>query len=497
MKPFALASSSLSIAQQQLLTANDLSLTQLQGLLNQLLSDKAVDFGDIYCQTGQSESWSLSENIVKEGHYHIHQGVGIRVISGEKSGLAYSDELQMSALQQALQSARGIARHQQQGRVQIGASRPLQLNSWQTVNPPSLYTELNPLLSLTTEQKVALLYRLNQKARDADSRIQQVSISLSGSYKIMLVTATDGTLAADVRPLTRLSVSVIAMQNGRRESGSAGVGGRYTYQYLLENQLPEWCVDRAVRRALLNLEAREIQAGVFPIALAAGWSGVLLHEAVGHGLEGDFNRKGTSAFNGKMGQMVASPLCTVVDNGTLENRRGSLTVDDEGTPTQSTILIENGKLVNYLQDKHNAALMGMHPTGNGRRESYACLPFPRMTNTYLQAGQHDPQEIIASIDKGIYAVDFGGGQVDITSGKFVFNATEAYWIENGKLQYPIKGSTLIGNGAEVLQKISMVGNDFALDSGVGSCGKAGQTVEVGVGQPTLRVDGMTVGGSKT
>ncbi|MBD3609058.1 MAG: metalloprotease TldD, partial [Gammaproteobacteria bacterium] len=415
------------------------------------------------------------------------QGVGIRAISGEKTGFAYSDDIILPALHEAAQSARAIARSGQQG----------QMRAWQRKPGHELYLPIDPLESASEDDKVALLKEIDTLARAEDPRVSQVFVNLSAVHDIVLVAASDGTLSADVRPLVRLNVSVLVEQNGRRERGSAGGGGRFGYEYFTQGDHAAAYAREAVRQGLVNLEAVDAPAGNMQVVLGPGWPGVLLHEAVGHGLEGDFNRKGSSAFSGRVGEKVASELCTVVDDGTMDRRRGSLNVDDEGTPTQQTVLIENGILKGYMQDKLNAQLMGVEPTGNGRRESYAHLPMPRMTNTYMMPGQSEPDEIIASVKDGLYAVNFGGGQVDITSGKFVFSASEAYLIENGKVTRPVKGATLIGNGPEVMQQISMVGNDLKLDEGVGSCGKDGQSVPVGVGQPTLRIDRLTVGGTNT
>jgi len=413
------------------------------------------------------------------------QGVGVRATSGEKTGFAYSDELLLPALQQAAGAARAIARQGQDKRVQ----------AWKRSDAPALYPVADPTTSISDAQKTTLLQQLDAATRELDSRVEQVIISLSSSQELVLVAASDGTLAADVRPLIRLNVSVILLQDGQREQGYAGGGARSDLNYFLEGDLPMSYAREAVRQATVQLEARPAPAGTMPVVLGPGWPGILLHEAVGHGLEGDFNRKGVSAFSGKIGQQVASSLCTIVDDATLANRRGSMAVDDEGTPGQNTVLIENGILRGYMQDKLNARLTGVEPTGNGRRESFAHIPMPRMTNTYMLAGPHDPAEIIASVDKGLYAPNFGGGQVDITSGKFVFSASEAYLIENGRITAPVKGAMLIGDGPEALHKISMVGNDMRLDTGVGTCGKEGQSVPVGVGQPTLKIDELTVGGT--
>jgi TldD protein len=445
----------------------------------------AVDYADVYFQLTREESWSMEDSIVKDGAHSIDHGVGVRALSGEKAGFAYSDEVVLPALLEAAHAARAIARS--------GGSGALQ--AWHSPGRRALYPPMDPVDSLGDTDKVKLLEAIDREARALDPRIGQVMASLAASHETMLVLASDGTLAADVRPLVRLNVSVIIEHEGRREQGYAGGGGRFAYGEFLASGRWRELVREAVRTARVNLEAVPAPAGTMTVVLGSGWPGVLLHEAVGHGLEGDFNRKGTSAFSGRMGQRVAAPGVTIVDDGTLASRRGSLNVDDEGTPTQCTTLIEDGVLKGYLQDKLNARLMGVAPTGNGRRESFAHLTMPRMTNTYMLPGAHDPGEIIASVQKGLYCRNFGGGQVDITSGKFVFSASEAYLIENGKLGAPVKGATLIGNGPDVMTRVSMVGNDLRLDDGVGTCGKEGQDVPVGVGQPTLRVDGLTVGGT--
>lgn len=473
------------IAKQDLLDPAGITDNQLQSVLGTLLGN-TIDNADLYFQSSHSESWVLEDGIIKGGSYNIDRGVGVRAMSGEKTGFAYSDDILLPALEQAAEAAKSIS-HQDGHQV-------IKSHAWSPTH--ELYLPSNPLNSLNENEKVALLQRIDVYTRSLDPRVIQVNVSLAAEYETVLVMASDGHIAADVRPLVRLNVSVIVEQHGRREQGYAGGGGRFDYKYYLENDRGLDYGKEAVRQALVNLEAINAPAGMMPVVLGPGWPGVLLHEAVGHGLEGDFNRKGTSVFSGKMGQKVASSLCTVVDDGTLINRRGSLNVDDEGTPTKCTVLIENGILKNYIQDKRNARLMGMQSTGNGRRESYAHLPMPRMTNTYMLSGASDPQEIIASVKKGLYAVNFGGGQVDITSGKFVFSASEAYLIEDGKITAPVKGATLIGNGLEVMNKISMVGNDLQLDSGIGVCGKDGQSVPVGVGQPTLLVDMLTVGGTQ-
>ncbi|MDX1507927.1 MAG: metalloprotease TldD [Woeseiaceae bacterium] len=445
----------------------------------------AIDYADLYFQVSRQESWTLEDGVIREGSFSHDQGVGVRAISGEKTGFAYSEELVLPALEQAATAARAIARQ--------GSSRSLP--AWQRGTAPLLYSPLDPIVSITDEQKTALLNDLEAKTRALDERIEQVIISLSSNQDLVLVAGSDGTLAGDVRPLVRLNVSVIMEHKGRREQGYAGGGARADLNYFLSGDLPMEYARDAVRPAAVQMEAVPAPAGTMPVVLGAGWPGILLHEAVGHGLEGDFNRKGTSAFTGKIGKQVASPLCTIVDDGTIPDRRGSLAVDDEGTPGQYNVLVEDGVLRGYMQDKLNARLMGVTPTGNGRRESFAHVPMPRMTNTYMLAGPHDPDDIIASVEKGLYAPNFGGGQVDITSGKFVFSASEAYLIENGKVTTPVKGAMLIGDGPEALTKISMVGNDLELDSGVGTCGKDGQSVPVGVGQPTLKIDELTVGGT--
>lgn len=479
-----MSSSLLATARDALLSPYGLGENDLQTVLDQLMGH-SIDNADLYFQISRHESWMLEDGIVREGHHGIEQGVGVRALSGEKTGFAYSDEIMLPALTEAADAARAIARSGRQGTVQ----------AWQQQSGQRLYLPADPLRSLDADQKISLLRELDAEARRQDPRIKQVVVSLAGSHEVVLVAASDGTLAADVRPLVRMNVSVIAEQGDRREQGSAGGGGRIDYSYFQQQDRGLEYAREAVRQALLNLDAVPAPAGSMPVVLGPGWPGVLLHEAVGHGLEGDFNRKGSSAFSGRMGEQVASPLCTILDDGTLPDRRGSLNMDDEGTSTQQTVLIEKGILKGYMQDKLNASLMGQAPTGNGRRESYAHLPMPRMTNTYMMAGEHDPQEIIASVDKGLYAVNFGGGQVDITSGKFVFSASEAYLIEKGKVTRPVKGATLVGNGPEIMNRVSMVGNDLALDRGVGVCGKEGQSVPVGVGQPTLKIDRITVGGT--
>ena len=459
-----------------------------EGHLNRTLGSMmcgGVDYADLYFQVSRQESWTVEDRIIRDGSFSHDQGVGVRAVSGEKTGFAYSDELMLAALEHSAGAARAIARQ--------GETRALQ--AWQRRNVPALYPALDPLVSITDEQKTTLLADIEAQTRALDDRIDQVIISLSSNQDLVLVAASDGTLSADVRPLVRLNVTVILEENGRREQGYAGGGARADLNYFLCGDLPLQYAREAVRQASVQLEAEAAPAGAMPVVLGAGWPGILLHEAVGHGLEGDFNRKGVSAFSGRVGEQVASSLCTIVDDGTLPNRRGSLAVDDEGTPGGYNVLVENGILKGYMQDKLNARLMGVEPTGNGRRESYAHMPMPRMTNTYMLAGPHDPADIIASVDKGLYAPNFGGGQVDITSGKFVFSASEAYLIENGKVTTPVKGAMLVGDGPEALNRISMLGNDLELDSGVGTCGKEGQSVPVGVGQPTLKIDELTVGGT--
>ena len=473
----------LKTATSTLLTPFDLEAGKLERVFGTLAARK-VDYADLYFQYSRYEGWSLEEGIVKSGSFNIEQGVGVRAVSGEKTAFAYSDEISFDALQDAAKATRAIAA--------AGQAKRIKSNAAAKVVP--LYREVDPIASLRATDKVALLERLERKCRALDPRVVQVMASLGGEYEVVLVARADGGIAADVRPLVRLSVQVIAEQNGRRESGSGGGGGRTDYSHFTDEVLDQYA-RQAVSQALVNLEARPAPAGTMTVVLGPGWPGVLLHEAVGHGLEGDFNRKGSSAFAGRLGQRVASPGVTVVDDGTLPGRRGSLTVDDEGTPTSRTVLIEDGVLRGYLQDSLNARLMKMPVTGNARRESFAHLTLPRMTNTYMLAGRDDPKEIIASVKKGLYATNFGGGQVDITNGKFVFSTAEAYLIENGKVTHPVKGATLIGNGPDALTRVSMIGNDLALDSGIGTCGKEGQSVPVGVGQPTLKIEGLTVGGT--
>ena len=478
-------SQALAIAQTRLLTPTGLSTSDIDRTFSTLLASGA-DYGDLYFQHSRRESWSMEDGIVKDGAHAIEQGVGVRAINGEKTGFAYSGEIDAAALLAAAGSARAISRDGGAGGAQALTPRPSR----------QLYASDDPIDAMGNEAKVKALRRVDTLLRSLDPRVQQVMVSLSAAVDTVLVARSDGVLAADVRPLVRMNVQVIVEQNGRRESGYAGFGGRYSYEQLLGDGQPEKFAREALRQALVNLESIDAPAGLMPVVLGNGWTGVLLHEAVGHGLEGDFNRKGTSTYAGRMGQRVASPGVTIVDDATLAGRRGSLNIDDEGTPTQSTTLIEDGVLTGYMQDTLNARLMGMAPTGNGRRESYAHLVMPRMTNTYMLAGQDDPEDMIRSVKRGLYAVNFGGGQVDITSGKYVFSATEAYLIEDGKITAPVKGATLIGNGPETMQRVTMIGHDLALDDGVGVCGKDGQSVPVGVGQPSLKISELTVGGTQ-
>ncbi|WP_076412119.1 metalloprotease TldD [Shewanella sp. UCD-KL12] len=475
---------------EQSLLQDGLSLDDLQGYLNKIHQHE-IDFSDLYFQGSRHESWVLEDGIVKEGSFHIERGVGVRAITGEKTGFAYADEINPAALTASAEAARGIA---------AAGGKNAGVQAWKRQEMKALYQSADPIAAMEEAKKIALLKEADAYIRSLDSRIIQVVVSLSGVHEEILIAASDGTLAADIRPLVRFNCSVILEDDGKRERGASGGGGRHDYQVLMETDetgLPN-CFSfarEAVRQASVNLTAVDAPAGEMPVILGAGWPGVLLHEAVGHGLEGDFNRKGSSAFSGMVGQQVASKLVTVVDDGTIANRRGSLSIDDEGVQTQKTVLIEDGILKGYMQDKLNARLMGEQSTGNGRRESYAHLPMPRMTNTYMEAGESDPSEMIKSVKQGIYAPNFGGGQVDITSGKFVFSASEAYLIENGEVTQAIKGATLIGNGPEAMGQISMVGNDLELDKGVGVCGKDGQSVPVGVGQPSLKLDSLTVGGT--
>jgi TldD protein len=475
----------LAIADKLLLAPFGLSEAHLRRALGEI-SAYGVDDADLYFQYTRSEGWSLEEGIVKTGSFSIDQGVGVRAVSGEKTAFAYSDDISEASLLDAARTVRTISSAAQTKRTKVAAQK--------IAKSRSLYTGHDPISSLDSATKVALLGKVEKLARAKDPRVAQVMAGLASEYDVVMVARADGTLAADVRPLVRLSVTVIAEQKGRREVGSAGGGGRFGLAYFDDAQIEKY-VDEAVHAALTNLDARPAPAGEMTVVLGPGWPGILLHEAIGHGLEGDFNRKGSSAFSGRIGQRVAAKGVTVLDDGTIADRRGSLNVDDEGNTSQRTVLIEDGILKGYIQDSMNARLMGVAPTGNGRRESYAHVPMPRMTNTYMLGGDKDPKEIVASIKKGLYATNFGGGQVDITSGKFVFSASEAYWVENGKILYPVKGATIVGSGPECLKRVSMMGNDMKLDSGVGTCGKEGQSVPVGVGQPTLRIDGLTVGGT--
>jgi TldD protein len=475
--------SPLALVERNLLAPGGLAANDLERVFAQVMGP-SIDAADLYFQHSRSESWVLEDGIVRDGNHSIEQGVGVRAISGEKTGFAYSDDIVLPQLLEAAGAARAIAREGN------GAGKPLSVR-----NTRALYPADDPIDALDNAAKISLLRELDALCRSLDPRVKQVIVSVSAHHENILIASSDGTLAADVRPLTRIGVQVIAEETGRREQGQSGGGGRCGYRELSDDGRAHAGAREAVRQALVNLGAVDAPAGTMDVVCGPGWPGVLLHEAIGHGLEGDFNRKGTSAFSHRMGEKVAADGVTIVDDGTLPGRRGSLSVDDEGTPTNCTTLIENGRLRGYMQDTHNARLMGMKPTGNGRRESFAHLPMPRMTNTYMLPGERDPAEIIASVKRGLYAVNFGGGQVDITSGKFVFSASEAYLIENGKVTRPVKGATLIGSGPEVLTRVSMIGNDLKLDEGVGVCGKDGQSVPVGVGQPTLKIEGMTVGGT--
>jgi TldD protein len=470
-------------AERHLLTPYDLTPARLSGVFGELFGHR-LDAADLYFQFARSEAWSLEEGIVKSGSFNIEQGVGVRAVSGEKTAFAYSDDISLPALLDAARATRAIAA--------AGGNGPLPMLAGRAV--PALYVQDDPIGSLADAAKVSLLERLESLARAADPRVTQVMAHIAGSWETILVARSDGHMAADVRPLARVSITVIMEDNGRREQGSAGGGGRFDYGYFTDAILADYA-EKAIHQARVNLAAKPAPAGEMTVVLGSGWPGILLHEAIGHGLEGDFNRKGSSAFSGRVGQRVAAKGVTVVDDGTIPDRRGSLSIDDEGNPTQRTVLIDDGVLVGYLQDSLNARLMGVATTGNGRRESFAHVPLPRMTNTTMLAGDKDPAEIIASVKKGLYAANFGGGQVDITSGKFVFSAAEAYLIENGRITQPVRGATLIGNGPDVLTRVALIGNDLALDPGVGTCGKDGQSVPVGVGQPTVRIDGLTVGGT--
>lgn len=473
-----------------LLTQSGLVESDLISLLDSVL-DYKIDFADLYFQLSQHESWVLEDGIIKDGSYNIERGVGVRAISGEKTGFAYSDEISLNTLKDACLASRSIAKHGGQQKTKTFIPKKTH----------QLYVDANPLMSLPDSEKVALLKSTDAYIRQQAPNASQVIVSLTGVYEEILVAATDGTFATDIRPLIRLNCSVLLEDGDKRERGSSGAGGRRCYDFFSQDSdisgkiRYQQIADEAINMARVNLQAIPAPAGTMPVVLGSGWPGVLLHEAVGHGLEGDFNRKGSSTFSGRIGERVAAKGVTVIDDGTMSDRRGSLSIDDEGTPTQYNVLIEDGILQGYMQDKHNAGLMGVKPTGNGRRESYAHLPMPRMTNTYMLAGDHSAEDIISSVENGIYAPNFGGGQVDITSGKFVFSTSEAYLIENGQVTQAIKGATLIGNGPESMQKISMIGNDLSLDRGVGVCGKDGQSVPVGVGQPTLKIDELTVGGT--
>lgn len=475
----------VSQAEETLLKSKGMAFAEIEQTVFDLLS-REIDYGEVYVQSTRSESFGLEDGIVKEGAFSVDAGIGVRALAGEKTGFAYSEDIRLDGLQQAAKAARSIAKK--------GSSR--NAPAYNATQYPALYEGVDPISSLSDAEKVVLLRQVDSVARAQDPRVKEVNVRISASHESMLVMASDGTLAADIRPLVRLDVSVIVQNGDRRERGSAGGGGRRSLLSLVEGDWAGDLAKEAVRMALINLEAVDAPAGPMPVVLGPGWPGVLLHEAVGHGLEGDFNRKGSSAFSGRVGEQVASTLCTIVDDGTMQGRRGSLSVDDEGTQTQSTVLIEDGILKGYMQDKLNARLMNVAPTGNGRRQSFAHVPMPRMTNTYMLPGQDLPEDILRSVKNGVYAVNFGGGSVDITSGRFVFSATEAYLIENGKVTAPIRGATLIGSGPEVMNKVSMVGNDLSLDGGVGVCGKDGQSVPVGVGQPTLKVDEIIVGGTQ-
>ncbi len=475
----------LATAQSLLLTPFGLTEAHLAKALSEIAAHK-VDDADLYFQYTRSEGWSLEEGIVKTGSFSIDTGVGVRAVSGEKTAFAYSDDISEASLLDTARTVRSVSASGQNRRIKTASAK--------VAASRSLYGGQDPIASLDSATKVKMLERVEKMARAKDPRVVQVMAGLAAEYDVVMVARLDGTLAADVRPLVRLSVTVIAEQGQRREVGSSGGGGRFGLAYFDEAMLDQYA-SQAVKAAITNLDSRPAPAGEMTVVLGPGWPGVLLHEAVGHGLEGDFNRKGSSAFSGRIGQRVAAKGVTVLDDGTISDRRGSLNVDDEGHATQKNVLIEDGILKGYIQDAMNARLMKVKPTGNGRRESYAHVPMPRMTNTYMLGGDKTPEEIVASIDKGLYATNFGGGQVDITSGKFVFSASEAFWVEKGKILYPVKGATLVGSGPESLKKVRMIGNDMQLDSGVGTCGKEGQSVPVGVGQPTLRIDGLTVGGT--
>ena len=483
MTPIASSDSLFTTAQKILLGPNLIETRQIEQVFNSMLAHR-LDYADLYFQYSRAESWSLEEGIVKSGSFSIDQGVGVRAVSGEKTAFAYSDDISLNALQSAASATRAIA--------SAGGTQTVPMLHHGSRR--DIYLPDDPIASLKDADKVAMLERIEGYVRALDPRVVQVMAGLAGEYEVVMVARNDGLMNADIRPLVRLSLTVIIESNGKREQGSAGGGGRFDYAYFDDAMLRRYAA-QAVHQAVVNLDAAPAPAGNMTVVLGNGWPGILLHEAIGHGLEGDFNRKGSSAFSGRIGERVASEGVTVVDDGTLADRRGSLQMDDEGNPTQCTTLIENGILKGYLQDTLNARLMGVPVTGNARRESYAHIPLPRMTNTYMLGGDKDPAEIIASVKHGLYAVNFAGGQVDITSGKFVFSTAEAYMIEDGKITHPVKGATLIGNGPDVLTRISMIGNDMALDSGVGTCGREGQSGPVGVGQPTVRIDGLTVGGT--
>lgn len=466
-----------------LLTPAEITVSQLQRAFESSMTAKA-DLAEVFLQRQVHESWVVEDGILRDTDYVVEQGFGLRMAVEDKIGFAYADTIGLPELQQAGASASSILRVGQSGGGVISSAK----------NYPSLYTDADPLVSLTDQAKVDFLLKIDRDVRARDARIENVILRLSGGQDVVMVMQQDGSLQADIRPMVSFNMTIVVNEKGRYERANAGGGARDTYAFYTDERIQSY-IDKALRQVDLNLQAQPAPAGLMPVVLGSGWAAVILHEAIGHGLEGDFNRKGSSAFSGRIGEMVASEQCTIVDDGTIAGRRGSLSIDDEGTPSQCTTLIENGRLVGYMQDRHNARLMNMTPTGNGRRESYACQPMPRMTNTYMLAGQHDPADVIASVDRGIYAVDFAGGQVDITSGKFVFTTSEAYLIENGKIQHPVKPVTLIGNGPDVLTKVSMVANDLELDKGIGTCGKDGQSVPVGVGQPTMKVDELVVGGA--
>ncbi|CAL4324507.1 metalloprotease TldD [Buchnera aphidicola] len=480
----------LELVTESLLTANKIHHQDIFSCLEEICTH-SLDYGDFYFQSRMIESWSIENRIIKEGNYHLDQGIGVRVVSGETTGFSYSDQISIDAVRKSAHIAKSIFDKKEKLKIQ-----PL-LNQ----KKESFYRPFNPLTEFTSSEKINLLYRVDHIAHKIDDRVVQVNASLSGSYEQILIASTDGNLATDIRPLVEFSISVVVEDRGKIEKGRSGGGSRSNYSFFLKQDdiLGEARVDywtkEAVRIALLNLSSKEAPSGTFPVVLGSGWPGVLLHEAVGHGLEGDFNRKGTSIFTNMIEKKVASELCTVIDDGTIKNQRGSLNVDDEGVPGQRNILIENGILKKYMQDKLNARLMGMKSTGNGRRESYSHLPMPRMTNTYMTSGQFKLEDIIKSIDYGVYAINFSGGQVDITSGQFVFSTSEAYLVKKGKIISPIKNTTLIGSGLEVMQKISMVGDDLKMDQGMGMCGKEGQSIPVGIGQPSIKIEQLTVGGT--